>query len=144
MRKLAKYLFPLLTLPAFAQTPVSVHDAWARATAPGQTTGAVYMSLTSPAGDTLTGISSPDAGAAMLHKTTQMNGMSGMTDMDTLPLPAGTKITLAPQGMHVMLMDLKHPLVAGQNVEVDLTFAKSPGIHVKAPVQPISAAAPPA
>jgi len=144
MRKLAKYLLPLVTLPAFAQTPVSVHDAWARATAPGQTTGAVYMSLTSPAGDTLTGISSPDAGAAMLHKTTQMNGMSGMTDMDTLPLPAGTKITLAPQGMHVMLMDLKHPLVAGQNVEVDLTFAKSPGIHVKAPVQPISAAAPPA
>jgi copper(I)-binding protein len=70
--------------------------------------------------------------------------MSGMTDMDTLPLPAGTKITLAPQGMHVMLMDLKHPLVAGQNVEVDLTFAKSPGIQVKAPVQPISAAAPPA
>jgi copper(I)-binding protein len=144
MRKLAKYLIPLVALPAFAQTPVSVHDAWARATAPGQTTGAVYMSLTSPAGDTLTGISSPAAGAAMLHKTTQMNGMSGMTDMDTLPLPAGTKITLAPQGMHVMLMDLKHPLVAGQNVEVDLTFAKSPGIQVKAPVQPISAAAPPA
>lgn len=144
MPKFAKYIISLLITPAFAQSPVAVHDAWARATAPGQTTGAVYMSLTSPAGDTLTGVSSPDAGAAMLHKTTQMNGMSDMSDMDNLPLPAGKKVTLAPQAMHVMLMDLKHPLVAGQNVEVDLTFAKSPGIQVKAPVQPIAASAPPA
>jgi copper(I)-binding protein len=131
-------------MPAFAQSPVAVHDAWARATAPGQTTGAVYMSITSPTGDTLTGVSSPDAGAAMLHKTTQMNGMSDMADMESLPLPAGKKVTLAPHGMHVMLMDLKHPLVAGQSVGVDLTFAKSPGIHVDAPVQPIAASAPPA
>jgi copper(I)-binding protein len=144
MLKKAKYILPLLIMPAFAQSPVAVHDAWARATAPGQTTGAVYMSITSPGGDTLTGVSSPDAGAAMLHRTSQTNGMSGMSDMDSLPLPAGTKVTLAPHGMHVMLMDLKHPLVQGQSVEVDLTFAKSPGIHVKAPVQPIAASAPPA
>ncbi len=144
MLQKAKYLLPLLAMPAFAQSPVAVHDAWARATAPGQTTGAVYMSITSPTGDTLTGVSSPDAGAAMLHTTTQMNGMSGMSDMESLPLPAGKKIILAPHGMHVMLMDLRHPLMQGQNVEVDLTFAKSPGIRVKAPVQPIAASAPPA
>jgi copper(I)-binding protein len=73
-----------------------------------------------------------------------MNGMSGMSDMDALPLPAGKTVTLAPHGMHVMLMDLKHKLVAGQTVEVDLSFAKAPGIRVKAPVQPIGASAPPA
>jgi copper(I)-binding protein len=102
------------------------------------------MSLTSPDGDTLTGVSSPDAGAAMLHKTTEMGGMSGMSDMDRLVLPAGQKITLAPHGMHVMLMDLKHKLLPGQAIELDLTFAKSGVMHVKVPVQPLGASAPPA
>jgi copper(I)-binding protein len=121
-----------------------VHDAWARATAPGQTTGAVYMTLSSPVSDTLMGISSPDAGAAMLHRTTKMNGMTGMSDMDSLPIPAGRKVVLAPLGIHVMLMDLKHPLIPGQAVEVDLSFANSASVHVRAPVQPITASAPPA
>jgi len=134
----------LASLPAHAQPQVAVRDAWARATAPGQTAGAVYMSITSPAGDTLTGVSSPDAGAAMLHKTTESGGMSDMSDMETLKLPAGKVITLAPKGMHVMLMDLKHPLAAGQAIEIDLTFAKSGTVHVKAPVLPITASAPPA
>ncbi len=129
---------------AFAQGRVAVRDAWARATAPGQTEGAVYMTLTSASGDTLTGVSSPDAGAAMLHKTTEAGGMSDMSDMDALPLPAGEPTALAPRGFHVMLMDLKHPLVAGQAVELDLTFAKSGVVHVKAPVQPITASGPPA
>jgi len=133
----------LLGSPAFAQSQVAVHDAWARATAPGQTEGAVYMTLTSATGDTLTSVSSPDAAAAMLHKTTESGGMSDMSDMDTLPLPAGKAISLAPHGIHVMLMDLKHPLVAGQTVEVDLTFAKAGVVHVKAPVEPISASGPP-
>jgi copper(I)-binding protein len=134
-----------VSAPALAQQPaVSVHDAWARATAPGQTTGAVYMTLSTPVSDTLMSVSSPDAGAAMLHRTTKSNGMTGMADMDSLPIPAGRKITLAPNGIHVMLMDLKHPLIPGQAVEVDLTFANSPLVQVKAPVLPISASAPPA
>jgi len=134
-----------LAAPALAQQPtVAVHDAWARATAPGQTVGAVYMTLSTPVSDSLVGVSSPDAGAAMLHRTTKMNGMTGMSDVDSVPIPAGRKVTLAPNGIHVMLMDLKHPLIPGQAVEVDLTFANSPTVHVKAPVQPITAAAPPA
>jgi len=131
--------------PAIAQQPtVAVHDAWARATAPGQTDGAVYMTLSTPVSDSLMGVSSPDAGAAMLHRTTKTNGMTGMSDVDKVPIPAGRKVTLAPNGIHVMLMDLKHPLIPGQAVEVDLTFANSAPVHVKAPVQPITALAPPA
>jgi copper(I)-binding protein len=102
------------------------------------------MTLSSPVSDTLLGVSSPDAGATMLHRTTKMNGMTGMSDVDSLPIPAGRKVTLAPNGIHIMLMDLKHPLVPGQTVEVNLSFANSPTVQVKAPVQPITASAPPA
>jgi copper(I)-binding protein len=141
----ATLAYLLLAAPAVAQQPsVAVHDAWARATAPGQTVGAVYMTLSTPVSDSLMGVSSPDAGAAMLHRTTKANGMTGMADVDSVPIPAGRPVTLAPNGIHVMLMDLKHPLIPGQTVEVDLTFANSPSVHVKAPVQPITASAPPA
>jgi len=137
--------FSVLAAPAGAQQPtVAVHDAWARATAPGQTVGAVYMTLSTPVSDSLIGVSSPDAGAAMLHRTMKMNGMTGMSDVDSVPIQAGRKVILAPNGIHVMLMDLKHPLMPGQTVEVDLTFSNSASVHVKAPVQPITASAPPA
>jgi copper(I)-binding protein len=133
----------LLTAVAWAQAPVSVSGAWARASAPGQTDGAVYLSLYSAAGDTLTGADTPAADMAMLHSTTSKGGMSGMQDMDSLPLPPGKMVTLAPHGMHLMLMGLKKPLKAGQSVDVDLTFAKSGKMHLSVPVQPLSAAGPP-
>jgi len=129
--------------PAMAQAPVSVTGVWARATAPGQTDGAVYMSLVSKGGDTLTGAESPDADMAMLHSTMRMGGMSGMKDVDALALPAGKVVMLAPHGYHLMLMGLKHGLKAGQKIELDLEFAKAGKVHVTAPVEPLGASGPP-
>jgi len=123
--------------------PVSVSGAWARATAPGQTDGVAYMTLESKAADRLTGAASPDADMAMLHSTTQQGDMSGMQDMDGLDMPAGQKVTLAPHGMHLMLMGLKHPLVAGEKLDLELDFAKAGKLHVTVPVQPLGASGPP-
>ncbi len=128
--------------PAWAQA-VQVRGAWARATAPGQDTGVVYLSMTSPVADRLVAVSSPDAGMAMLHATTESGGMSGMTDVDGVAVPAGGTVKLVPHGMHVMLMDLKHGLVAGTEIGLDLKFAKAGVLHVHVPVQPIGAAGPP-
>jgi copper(I)-binding protein len=123
--------------------PVQVTGAWARATAPGQNTGVAYLTITSREADRLVALSSPDAAMAMLHATTQTGGMSGMEDMDSVAVPAGGTVRLAPRGMHVMLMDLKHPLAAGSQIGLDLHFAKAGAVHVQVPVQPIGAAGPP-
>jgi copper(I)-binding protein len=129
-----------LVAPATAQaSQVEITGAWSRATAPQQNEGVVYLSMTSPAGDMLTGASSPDAAGAMLHKTTEMGGMSGMTDMDAIALPAGKTVSLSPHGMHIMLMGLKHPLVAGDRISLSLDFAKAGRETVSVPVQPIGA-----
>ncbi len=140
---LAMVLVALFASRGLAAAPVLVTGAWARATAPGQTIGAAYMSLTSVRGDTLAGASSPDADMAMLHKTSRHGGMSGMEDVDELDLPPGQTVTLAPNGLHVMLMGLKHPLVAGQTVRIDLTFKEAGIQHVSVPVQPLRASGPP-
>ena len=134
--------FLLFTPPANAQ-PVQVTGAWARATAPGQDAGAAYLTLSAAAADRLVAVSSPDAQMAMLHQTTHGGGMSGMADMDGVDLPAHATVHLAPGGTHVMLTGLRHALAAGGTVALDLTFAHAGVVHVRVPVQPITAAGPP-
>jgi copper(I)-binding protein len=84
--------------------PVSVTCAWARASLPHQDATAAYMTLNSAAGDTLNGAESGAAGMVMLHQTTTTGGMSDMSDMDSLVLPAGKSVSFAPGGMHIMVI----------------------------------------
>lgn len=135
-------LFLIVSFSAQAAS-VQVSGAWARATAPGQTDGVAYMVLTSGVDDRLKGAASPEADMAMLHSTTQQGGMSGMADMDGVDLPAHQDVALAPHGMHLMLMGLKHPLMAGEKLELELDFAKAGKMHLMVPVQPLGASGPP-
>ncbi len=123
--------------------PVQVTSAWARASAPGQDSGVVYLTITAAAPDRLDGVSSPDAGSAMLHWTTHQAGVSVMQDAGALAVAPGSPIHLAPQGLHVMLIGLHHPLLAGGTVELDLAFAKAGRVKLSVPVQPIGASGPP-
>lgn len=127
--------------PAFAGPPVKVNGAWARASLPGQNASVAYMVLQSGAPDALTGVSSP-AGMAMLHQSTHSGGMAGMTDMDSLPLPAGQPVALAPGGAHIMLMDLPHALRPGDTLHLTLHFAHAADQAVAVPVRPAGASGP--
>jgi copper(I)-binding protein len=131
----------LAAAPAIA-APVTVTDAWARASLPHQNTSAAYMVLSSSKADALTGVTAAEAGMAMLHQSTRSGGMAGMEDMDSLALPAGQAVTLAPGGTHIMLMDLPHPLRAGQTLHLTLHFAHAPDQGVTLPVRPIGSAGP--
>ncbi len=136
----------VLAGPAWAQSgAVQVSGAWARASAPTQADGVVYLTLLAPAGDTLLSVASPQSSSAMLHQTVAMGGMggmSGMQDMDQVALPAGQPVAFAPNGRHIMLMGLKAPLVAGQKIQLELHFAKAPPEMVTVPVAPLTASGP--
>jgi hypothetical protein len=64
-----------------------------------------------------------------------------------LDLPAGKVVELKPGGYHVMLMDLKTALKAGQAVDLSLVVEGADGkketIAVKAPVKALGIAAAP-
>lgn len=109
---------------AFAQS-VKVENAWARATVPGQKTGSVYVELTSASDAALVAAGSPVAARAELHSMTMDGGVMRMRALPRFELPAGKKVTLAPGGMHVMLVDLKQPLKAGDKVPVTLSVQAS-------------------
>ncbi len=135
----------LLAAPCFAQqpAPVTAQNPWARATTPGVSTGGVYVTLTSPAGDKLLGASSPNAASADIHEM-RMDGtiMRMRAVSGGLELPPGRAVTLSPSGYHIMLEGLKAPLRQGTAVPVHLVFQKAPPIDVQATVESIGAAGP--
>jgi len=142
MKRLVALLLVAPAAHAAGAPAISVSDGWARASLPHQDEAAAYVTLRSAAGDTLTGVDSPQAGMVMLHQSTQKNGVSGMEDMDSLALPPGKAVTLAPGGMHLMLMDVKQSLQAGDKLHLSLHFSKAGDVNVDVPVLPVSATGP--
>jgi len=117
-----------------APSRIDVSDAWARATAPGQSSGAVYATIVNDGGDDrLVGVSSAAAGAT-LHANDGSGGVARMRMLADLPVPAGARVTLAPGATHVMLGGLKAPLAAGARFPVTFRFEKAGPITVQVTV----------
>ena len=131
------------TLPALAQT--TVKDPWVRGTVAQQKATGAFMQITATGGGTLVSATSPVAGVVEIHEM----AMDGNTmKMRALPkgldLPAGKTVELKPGGYHVMLMDLKAPLKAGESIDISLVVEGKDGkketIALKAPVKELGAA----
>lgn len=128
----------LLCLPLAARAQrdvIQVQHAWSRPAMAGHN-GVVYLSITDhgPA-DRLVAASSPAAAKAELHETTNDHGVMKMRPVAALPVPSGKTVTLRPGGYHIMLVDLKHALAAGDSVPVRLTFAHAGSVDVMAMVE---------
>ena len=133
----------LYCIAAGAQTgSIEITEAWARATPGGAQNGAAYVTLVSPTGDRLTGVSSPVAEKAELHQMTNDGGIMKMREVTAIELPPGTPVSLKPGGLHVMLMGLTHPLQPGQSVPMTLQFEKSGTREVDVAVGKVGATGP--
>lgn len=127
--------------PAVPADEIIVQDAWARASAGAATTGAAYVTLkavTKP--DRLIGVSTPVAGMAQVHDSVSEGGIMRMRGVPVLQLPAGKTVALSPGGYHIMLMDLMHPLTAGQTFPLTLSFEHAGSRTVDVQVRAIGAA----
>ena len=123
---------------------VEVKDIWVRATVPGQSATGAFMNLRSRAGARLEGGASPIAGVVEVHEMKiDDQQVMRMKAVPAIELPAGQTVALKPGGYHVMLMDLKQPLKAGDTVPVTLTVEGADGkretVEVKAPVEALGA-----
>jgi hypothetical protein len=128
---------------ALAQTTVA--EPWVRGTVATQKSTGAFMRITSAQGGSLVGVSSPVAGVVQVHEMKMDGGVMKMGAVDALALPAGQAVELKPGGYHVMLMDLKQPLKAGDTVPLTLTVkgkdGKTETVEVKAPVRALGAPA---
>jgi periplasmic copper chaperone A len=132
-----------LAVPAMAQQSpaVAVSNAWARATPPGAQSGVVYFTVTNggAAADQILSASTPVAGKAQLHTTIDDNGVMKMRPIKDIDVKPGAKVTLKPDGMHLMLTELKGPLKEGESFPLALTFAKAGTVETTVTVKKIGA-----
>ncbi len=130
-------------LAAFGvQAQTTVKGAWVRGTVPQQKATGMFAQITSATGGKLVSASSPVAGLVEIHEMKMEGNVMRMSAVPGLELPAGKAVELKPGGYHVMLMDLKKDLKAGDTVPVTLVVEgadrKRETIEVKAPVKALA------
>lgn len=131
----------VLATPGWAQQGVVVEEVWSRAQIAGRN-GVVYLTLTAKgSADRLTGASSPLADRVELHESSMDQGVMKMREVPALVIPAGAKVTLAPGGLHIMLVGLRRALNEGDAVPLRLVFEKTGAVEVTAHVTKAGAAA---
>lgn len=86
--------------------------------------------------DTLVAIAADVAVRGEVHETMGEGEMRHMMSTPTLVIPARKETKLAPNGDHIMLMQLKKKIVAGDSVTLYLSLARVGAVEVRAPVVP--------
>ncbi|MDY0811009.1 copper chaperone PCu(A)C [Kitasatospora purpeofusca] len=85
-------------------------------------------------GDELVKVSSPGASSVTMHRSTA----STMEQVEKLDVPAHGALQLARGGTHLMIMGWQKAPVLGDELELDLTFARTGTISVKVPVKELT------
>lgn len=131
-------LIALVSVSATLQAAVAVRDGYVRAPIPGQNMAAAFMVISND-GDKpmqLVAVKSDVAAQLELHGHTHDNGIMRMRRVDSVAVPARGEVALAPGGLHLMLIDVRKPLVEKQQVAFTLVFGD--GTEVKAQVPVVS------
>ncbi|HYW33204.1 MAG TPA: copper chaperone PCu(A)C [Gemmatimonas sp.] len=148
MRSLMRMVNTVFTLALLAQPgcavgepserfqPVKVRDAWSRPAAIG-TTGVAYVTLenTDTADVHLTRVVSTVAARAELHESMEHEGMTHMEARPDVLVAYGATVAMRPGALHVMLVDLKRALAAGDTVPLSLQFSDRRAVRALAIVR---------
>ncbi len=142
-RQYAASLLAGLIAAESAWGQVKVEDAWARATVQGQKATGAFMKITAPQATRLVSVVSPVAGVAEIHEMKMDNGVMQMRALPGLDLPANKSVELKPGSYHLMLMDLKAPLMKDSSVTMTLNFKDAKGVETKQQISvPVNTAMP--
>jgi copper(I)-binding protein len=134
-------LLAFMLVPALAQQfnagKLVIADAWSRPTAQGMPMGVAYLSITNLGGvdEVLVAASTSVAASVEMHQTTFSDGMAHMRPLKEIVIAPGETVKVAPNGIHLMLVDLKHPLVKGSMVPLTLQFRVAGKVTVQMKVE---------
>lgn len=132
----------LLTLTCCVDPQPRVSHAWTRATAGQAGNAAVFMTIHSPEADRLLSASAEVARKTGLMTMVITGGTMSMRYVGRIDLPAGARVSLDPNGLHVWLEGLKQPLRAGQSFPLTVKFEKAGQRRVEVQIIPPSAPPP--
>lgn len=120
----------LLPIPALAThryelDSLRIDHPFARATPPGAKTAAVFFTLDNAGNteDRLLHASTPIAAGVVIHQMVLEDGVMRMRAVPSIDVIPGGRVEFSPAaGYHLMLLDLKQSLKAGDRFPMTLTF----------------------
>ncbi len=124
-RYLVGLILALTAIAAAAEEAgVSIRDAWVREAPPGATMMAGYMVLknNTPRSQVLVAARSSGFATVMIHRTVVKGGLTGMEHAPKIELLPNASLLFAPGGYHLMLLNPKRALHAGDRVDINLEF----------------------
>ena len=107
---------------------LTLSKPYSRASLPKAPVAGGFVTITNAGGDDRLVSISADAISdhGEIHDMEMVGDVMKMRELpEGLPIPAGATVELAPGGLHMMFMELKQPLLAGDQIKVKLTFEKA-------------------
>jgi copper(I)-binding protein len=134
-------MLPISSIYAAQADHIAADHAWIRLL-PGDLPAAGYVTLQNndAKAATIAAVQTNAYTSAMIHQSTQdADGMSHMTMVDHLAIPAHAAVSLSPSGYHLMLEHASHPIKPGDSVNITLRFADGSELPVSFLVRPANA-----
>jgi periplasmic copper chaperone A len=114
-----------------------IEHVWAQPTPPRAIVGRVYLTIVNNGKE----VDHLVAASTDVARTAEVSGVRILQDapnqrhLVNIDIPPGGKIVFSPGGYHILLRNLKTPLVAGERFEVDLTFEKAGDIPLDVKIE---------
>ncbi|MBF0127589.1 MAG: copper chaperone PCu(A)C [Magnetococcales bacterium] len=114
-----------------------VVDPWIRAAPPAAQALAVYLTLKNPGRQeqVVVGMRSPLFSKVELHATVTKDGVSRMEARERLPVPAAGEVSMAPGGLHGMLLAPQKVLQPQDRVPMTLLLSDGTRVEFEAEVR---------
>jgi copper(I)-binding protein len=141
LKSLLILFFSVMAAAAAPSHDIEVKQAWARATPPGAPVGAAYAVIENKGHSTerLLAVESDACRVVEIHTTTHVDGKMQMRPVEYVDIPAGGRVALEPGGLHLMLVDLKLPLQAGEHLPLTFVLQNAGRVSSHAVIAPIGA-----
>lgn len=118
---------------------LEVKDVWARASVASSKNSAAYLKLVNPTNEDIIVIAATAPNVANnveLHNSfVDEKGVTKMTKVDKIVVPANSSVEMVPGGMHIMLFNLKNNLKAGDKFDINVILEGRDPIAVQGEVK---------
>ncbi|MGY0635144.1 copper chaperone PCu(A)C [Luteimonas sp. A478] len=123
---------------------ISIQEPWVRQPPPSARVAAGYVRIDNPGAeaDRLLAVETQAATRVEIHEMEEVDGIMRMREVEGgLEVPAAGHVELMPGGYHLMLMEPREGLAAGQQLEATLVFERAGEVPVVFNVRPVDGAA---
>lgn len=132
----------VLSLPVWAGD-LQIREGYVREMPPGQSTTAAFMKVMNTGKEPIALIAaiSDSSQTAELHMHKHVDGMMQMSKVPRLEIPAQRQVEFASGSYHLMLINLKRTLRAGDKVSITLFDERGKSYSAQLPVVKMAGAA---